>query len=73
MTNTLLSSLEVSQHASSTSCWIIIQGEAYDVTNFLDTHPGGKQVILKLAGGDATGPFEEVHSKDLLIKYKSQM
>jgi hypothetical protein len=36
------------------SCWVIIKGEVYDVTNFLDHHPGGAAIILKYAGKDAT-------------------
>lgn len=32
----------------------IINGEVYDVTNFIATHPGGVNAILKMAGKDAT-------------------
>jgi cytochrome b involved in lipid metabolism len=36
------------------SCWVIIKGQVYDVTNFLDDHPGGAAIILKYGGKDAT-------------------
>ncbi|KIH64489.1 cytochrome b5-like Heme/Steroid binding domain protein [Ancylostoma duodenale] len=37
----------------------------YDVSKFLDEHPGGLEVIAELAGKDATASFEDVgHSKD---------
>jgi cytochrome b involved in lipid metabolism len=42
----------------------------YDVGKFLDEHPGGEEVILELAGMDATEGFEQVghtdDAKDLL-------
>ena len=40
--------------SSRESCWVIIKGEVYDVTNFLDDHPGGAAIILKYGGKDAT-------------------
>ncbi|ETN70406.1 putative cytochrome b5, partial [Necator americanus] len=37
----------------------------YDVSKFLNEHPGGAEVIAELAGKDATASFEDVgHSKD---------
>ena len=45
---------EVKLHNSASSCWIIINGYIYDVTQLLETHPGGRQVVLKVAGTDAT-------------------
>jgi L-lactate dehydrogenase (cytochrome) len=41
---------EVSKHDSRKSCWVIIHDHAYDVTNFLDEHPGGANSILRYAG-----------------------
>jgi cytochrome b involved in lipid metabolism len=40
--------------SSRESCWVIIKGLVYDVTNFLDEHPGGAGIILKYGGKDAT-------------------
>ena len=45
---------EVAKHASAESCWVIVHGKAYDVTEFLPEHPGGSGIILKYAGQDAT-------------------
>ncbi|CAI2306636.1 unnamed protein product [Caenorhabditis sp. 36 PRJEB53466] len=59
---------EVSKHnyeGVDKSCWIIISGKVYDVTKFLNEHPGGEEVITQLAGKDATVGFLDVgHSKD---------
>ena len=56
---------DVSCHNNSSSCWIIIEGNVYDVGRFLDEHPGGEEVILELAGMDATEGFDQIgHSDD---------
>lgn len=36
----------------------------YDVTKYLDDHPGGKDVLLEAAGTDATEAFEDVGHSD---------
>lgn len=45
---------EVQKHNSVESCWVILSGNVYDVTSFIDNHPGGRNAILKAAGTDAT-------------------
>ncbi|CCD68984.1 Cytochrome b5 heme-binding domain-containing protein [Caenorhabditis elegans] len=61
---------EVSKHNwedADQSCWIVISGKVYDVTKFLNEHPGGEEVITQLAGKDATVGFLDVgHSKDAI-------
>ncbi|XP_057956963.1 cytochrome b5 [Malania oleifera] len=51
---------EVSQHNSPQDCWLIISGKVYDVTKFLEDHPGGDDVLLSATGKDATDDFEDV-------------
>lgn len=41
---------EVQQHTSPTDAWIVIAGKVYDVTKFLDSHPGGVEVLMSVAG-----------------------
>ena len=36
----------------------------YDVTKYMDDHPGGKDILLEVAGTDATEAFEEVGHSD---------
>ncbi|XP_057291802.1 cytochrome b5-like [Hydractinia symbiolongicarpus] len=56
---------EVKQHNDGKSCWLVIHDKIYDVTKFLEEHPGGEEVLLEVAGGNATAPFEETgHSTD---------
>lgn len=40
---------EVLKHCSNRDCWIIIGNKVYDVTKFLDEHPGGCEVLLEVS------------------------
>jgi len=56
---------QVSEHNSLKSSWVILDDKIYDVTKFLDEHPGGEEVLLEQAGHDGTEAFEDVgHSSD---------
>ena len=48
---------DVATHAVATDCWLIINGKVYNVTDFINGHPGG-QAILEGCGKDATSLFE---------------
>jgi L-lactate dehydrogenase (cytochrome) len=64
-----LSGKEIAQHNSQASCWLIIHGKAYDVTEFLPEHPGGAKILLKYAGKDATEEYDIIHPPDILDKF----
>lgn len=56
---------EVQKHKTSSSLWIVIHNQVYDVTQFLDEHPGGEEVMIEQGGGDGSESFEDVgHSSD---------
>ncbi|XP_076012159.1 cytochrome b5 type B [Genypterus blacodes] len=56
---------EIRSHNVSKDTWLIIQDKVYDITSFLEEHPGGEEVLLEQAGSDATESFEDVgHSTD---------
>ncbi|KAF2745471.1 hypothetical protein M011DRAFT_406276 [Sporormia fimetaria CBS 119925] len=64
-----LTGADIAKHNSRDSCWVIVHGRAYDVTEFLPEHPGGSKIILKYAGKDATEEFDPIHPPDTLDKY----
>ena len=65
----VLSLQEVSQHNKKDDCWVIIHDKAYDLSDFMDEHPGGLAIIMKYAGKDATKAFDPIHPGDTLTKY----
>ncbi|KKK12511.1 cytochrome b2, mitochondrial precursor [Aspergillus rambellii] len=64
-----LTGAQVARHNSKASCWVIVHGKAYDVTEFLPEHPGGQKIILQYAGKDATEAFDPIHPPDTLDQY----
>ncbi|CAI5478022.1 unnamed protein product [Closterium sp. Yama58-4] len=47
---------EVARHNKRDDCWVIIKNKVYDLTSYVDEHPGG-DAILNNAGEDATEGF----------------
>jgi cytochrome b involved in lipid metabolism len=43
---------ECSKHRSEDDCWLIIHGKVYNVTEFLDEHPGGYDIVVAASGAD---------------------
>jgi len=64
MSTKVVSLDELRQHTTKESIWVLINKKVYDVTNFIDEHPGGDEVILSEAGKDATEAFEDVGHSD---------
>lgn len=62
---------EVAKHNSEDSLWCIIDHKVYDLTDFLDAHPGGNVVLQQVAGQDATQAFYNLHRHEVLQKYSS--
>lgn len=58
---------EISKHNNVDDLWMAVNGKVYDITKFVDQHPGGEEVLVEYAGSDATGPFEDVgHSENAI-------
>lgn len=64
-----ISMAEVAKHATPQDCWVAVDGGVYDVTEFLDEHPGGKRAITIYAGKDATEQFMMMHRPEVLVKH----
>ncbi len=41
---------ECRQHTTEQDCWLVVHGKVYDITTFLDEHPGGFDIILANTG-----------------------
>ena len=68
-----LTRAEVAEHHSTKSLWVIVKDNGtilvtvvYDITYFLEDHPGGGEILLQFGGKDITkslqDPLEHVHS-----------
>eukprot|EP00897_Mesotaenium_endlicherianum_P008768 jgi/Mesen1/791/ME000110S_11058 len=56
---------ELQLHNTPSDCWVTISGKVYDLTKWLDTHPGGSMPILDIAGQDATEIFTAFHNENI--------
>jgi cytochrome b involved in lipid metabolism len=52
---------EVAKHNKPWDCWMVLQGWVYDVSSYMEYHPGGKEELLRGAGLDSTVLFQEAH------------
>ncbi|KAL1411266.1 hypothetical protein Q8F55_002217 [Vanrija albida] len=57
---------EVLRQAEGDAVWVVINGEVYDMTRFLDDHPGGRDIILANRSRDVTPLFRPRHPADQL-------
>ena len=53
---------DVAQHNSASDCWTAVDGNAYNVTDWISQHPGGPGVIEAMCGVDGSGAFNGQHS-----------
>jgi L-lactate dehydrogenase (cytochrome) len=38
---------EVKKHNKENDCWIVLNGIVYDISNYINSHPGGIDIILE--------------------------
>ncbi|XP_054869587.1 cytochrome b5 reductase 4 isoform X3 [Amphiprion ocellaris] len=61
---------ELQKHNRRDDCWTCIRGMVYNVTPYMDYHPGGEEELMKAAGKDATDLFDQVHR---WVNYESML
>ena len=59
--NPTYTSAQVAERNSKSSCWTIVDGKVYNVTEWISAHPGGPDRILRLCGVDGTAMFRGQH------------
>ncbi|XP_068592274.1 cytochrome b5 reductase 4 [Cebidichthys violaceus] len=61
---------ELQKHNTREDCWTCIRGMVYNVTPYMDYHPGGEEELMKAAGIDGTDLFDQVHR---WVNYESML
>ncbi|KAI9766586.1 MAG: hypothetical protein M1840_006397 [Geoglossum simile] len=69
----VFSKSDVASHNKADNLWIIVDQDVYDLTKFQDEHPGGKKILSRVAGKDASTQFWKYHSEGVLKKYKAKL
>ncbi|KAF2275963.1 putative acyl-CoA dehydrogenase [Westerdykella ornata] len=68
-----ISAADVASHNKADNLWIIVDQDVYDLTKFQDEHPGGKKILQRVAGKDASKQFWKYHNEGILKKYQKQL
>ncbi|KAI0587988.1 hypothetical protein Ptr902_05639 [Pyrenophora tritici-repentis] len=69
MPHATLTRESVASHNTPEDLWCIIDHKVYDLSDFVDAHPGGSVVLEQVAGQDATTAFYNLHRQEVLEKY----
>lgn len=52
---------QVKANNTASKCWTVIDSKVYDLTNWINSHPGGAGAIISLCGTDGTSAFTSQH------------
>lgn len=66
---------DVAKHSSRTDCWTIVNEVVYNITPYVNSHPGGSSSISKICGVNGTAIFNNIHGgsatqANILANYK---
>jgi cytochrome b involved in lipid metabolism len=53
----------VKKNNSATSCWSVINGNVYNLTQWINSHPGGSSAIRGICGVDGSSSFNGKHGR----------
>ncbi|KKP37373.1 MAG: NADH-cytochrome b5 [Candidatus Peregrinibacteria bacterium GW2011_GWF2_33_10] len=57
-----LTKKEIARHSTENDCYLIVNDKVYDVTSYINKHPGGKNNIIKYCGQESSKIFAAIHS-----------
>ncbi|KAL3458719.1 cytochrome b5-like heme/steroid binding domain-containing protein [Aspergillus heterothallicus] len=63
---------ELVLHNKDGDMWLAIDGTVYDLTKFSGEHPGGKKILLGVAGTDASKKYRKYHGDNILQRYAQE-
>lgn len=52
---------ELAKHNKKKDAWMALKGKVYNVTPYMEFHPGGEDELMRGVGQDATQLFNDVH------------
>ncbi len=55
----IVTSIDVQKHNSISDCWIVLNNNVYNVTSYIDQHPGGLTMV-PFCGKDATEAYNTI-------------
>jgi cytochrome b involved in lipid metabolism len=55
---------DIADKKTSSDLWMAVHGKVYNITEFIDEHPGGEEILLECGGEDATEAFEDIGHSD---------
>ncbi|KAM6181882.1 cytochrome b5 reductase 4 [Erethizon dorsatum] len=61
---------ELKKHNKKDDCWICVRGFVYNVSPYMEYHPGGEDELMRAAGSDGTDLFDQVHR---WVNYESML
>lgn len=65
---------EVSQHSKQEEgLWIIVDNDIYDVTQFVNEHPGGPKILKRVGGKDASKQFWKVGIHEISVIWEERL
>lgn len=59
---------EVSSHATRLDCYTIVNDVVYNLTTWIDEHPGGDRAILNICGKDGSAAFNNQHGGNMDVE-----
>jgi cytochrome b involved in lipid metabolism len=66
---------QVASNSTRASCWTVVDGIVYNITAYINSHPGGASSISKICGIDGSTIFNNEHGavsqqKNILTNYR---
>ena len=51
---------QLAEHSTLEDCWMALAGKVYNISPYMDFHPGGADELMRAAGADGTQMFNDV-------------
>ena len=64
---------EVATHGTEADGWTVLRGKVYNLSPYLDFHPGGRKILTQSLGKDCTALFESYHLRSEVAAARFKM